>query len=317
MTDMTGAQLSTYRMGGLVDELYAPNNLDDVRTFCQRLRTTQRPLTTIGWGGNIIIAKQGIRGATLWTRKLDWVEQGSPTTFTLGAGCHLAKVSKLAADNGLTGGEFFIGIPGTIGGAVRMNAGALGQQTSDVVREVTLFDRDTQQIHTWPVEKLAYRYRHSAINPARHVVLQVVVQFKRASNSGQVKQAMADSVHFRKTHHPIEPNGGSVFRNPTPTEERPEPWPVGKMLDSLGAKTWVEGNVRISPRHANFIINTGGGTSTEVLTLMTRMKTAVWDAFGLTVVPENILIGDVTAEEAKLWRNLTTPPKTMGIESVG
>jgi UDP-N-acetylmuramate dehydrogenase len=258
---------------------------------------------------------------TIWTRKLDTVEQLDTTTFRMDGGVHLAKAAKVAADASLTGGEFFIGIPGTVGGAIRMNAGALGQQTSDVVTSARIWNRQTRQLETWPAEQLGFAYRHSTINPNHHIIVDATLTFTPTNEPDAVKERMKSSVHFRKTHHPIEPNGGSVFRNPLPTGHNPHPWPAGRMLDSLGAKgavnqksakrdllehCWHVGGASISPRHANFIINTTGtATSTDVLQLMTRMQTRVAEEFGVTLRPENLFLGDATDDERTLWHRLT------------
>lgn len=311
--DKLAAPLTTYRIGGPIDEFYSPQSVDELVTLLEKV-PQGAPLTLLGWGGNTLVASQGIGGVTIWTRKCDGVEQLSDNTFRIEAGAHLAKVAKIAADAGCTGGECFIGIPGTIGGAIRMNAGALGQQTSDVVTAVRVWNRQQCRLETWPVEDLQFAYRHSAINPTHHIVVDAVLTFTPAEDIQVVRQRMRDSVDFRKTHHPIEPNGGSVFRNPLPTAECPSPWPVGRMLDSLGARgngdegqaSWRVGGAAVSPCHANFIINQSGqATSSDVLTLMLRMKDAVRQAFGLNIVPENLFIGDATPEEKALWQQLT------------
>lgn len=310
IADKTASELTTYRIGGPIDEFYAPETTDEFIELLRRL-PDDTPLTLIGWGGNTLVASRGIRGVTIWTRKLDTVEQLNQTTFRMAGGVHLAKAAKAAADASLTGGEFFIGIPGTIGGAIRMNAGALGQQTSDVVTEVRIWSRQTKQLEHWPAQQLGFAYRHSTIDPNQHIVIDATLTFTPTDDPKAVKERMKASVHFRKTHHPIEPNGGSVFRNPMPSAHNPHPWPAGRMLDSLSAKNdqlencWHHGGASISPRHANFIINTGAATSHDVLMLMTRMQTRVAEEFGVTIRPENLFLGNATDDEQALWANLT------------
>jgi UDP-N-acetylmuramate dehydrogenase len=142
-------------------------------------------------------------------------------------------------------------------------------------------------------------------------VLETTLRFE-PGDAATITQKMTDSVQFRKTHHPTEPNGGSVFRNPIPTEANPKPPSAGMLLDGLGARgnaetgmsPWQEGGVQISPRHANFIINVNNGSSLDVLRLMRRMQQAVVDAHGITLRPENVLLGDASAEERALWQLL-------------
>jgi UDP-N-acetylmuramate dehydrogenase len=221
-----------------------------------------------------------------------------------------------------------VGIPGTMGGAVRMNAGATGQETGPLVVRVTLYNLETAQVETWTPEQLMFSYRHSAIDPQRHVVLSAELLFQ-PGNPEEIKALMEKNRLFRQTHHPIEPNGGSVFRNPTTANEAPSAnasgafaittntvpsadasgafalKTAGQMLDELGAKSWVEDGVRVSPRHANFIVNTGGGSSVSVLRLMRRMQQAVEEAYGIRLRPENLFLGDATDEEMALWTQLT------------
>jgi UDP-N-acetylmuramate dehydrogenase len=291
------APWTTYRLGGRMDVVFFPTSVDQCLAVLATVDAKQLPLTVLGWGSNSIVASAGLRGATLITRKLLAQTQLDATRFELGAGVHLAKIATLAQQHSLTGAEYMIGIPATLGGAVRMNAGALGQETSQVIEQVTLYNRLTQQIEYWPVGRLGYRYRHSALDPDQHVVLSAVIKLSLGQR-GAISQRMNDSVAFRKTHHPIEPNGGSVFQNPDKNHT------VGQMLDQLQAKGWQQGGMAISPRHANFIINLGHGTSLDLLQLMCRMKQAIKQHYGFNIVPENKLLGDITPEEAQLWANL-------------
>lgn len=314
-TDLSGVSFSTYRMGGPLAEVYQPETKADVITLLNAVSEKQRaqhddcPLTVIGWGGNVIIAERGISGVTLVTRKMTWVhtDHVSKGRFTCGAGVHAAKIAKLALDHHLTGAEFMIGIPGTAGGMAKMNAGALGQETADVLVSAEIYDLQTGAARLYSREELSYAYRHSMIEPQRHIVLEVTFQLEPGEPSA-IKEKMDGSVHFRKTHHPLEPNGGSVFRNPKPTDLVPKPLTVGRMLDELGAKKWTQGGVRISERHANFIINLGEGTSLDVLRLMTRMKETILSEYGVWVKPENYLVGDATLEEMELWNALNKMP---------
>ncbi len=296
---LMGANFTTYRIGGPLQEAYQPATEAEAVAILQTVCQQKKPLTVLGWGGNSLIASAGISGVTLITRKLDWVTRLSDTRLAFGAGVHLAKASSEALKAGLTGAEYMIGIPGTIGGAVRMNAGALGQETADVVRAVTLFNLETGQVETWDPPRLGFRYRWSEIDPARHIVLGAELEFK-PGDPAEIQKLMDGSVAFRKIHHPKEPNGGSVFKNPS------KEMPTGRLIEELGGKgQWREGGVMVSPLHGNFIINVDHGTSTDVLRLMTRMKQAIKARYGLDVFPENLFLGDATEEERILWEELT------------
>lgn len=295
---LTGAQFSTYRIGGPIQEAYQPSTLEEAMAVLQEVRRSGKKLTVLGWGSNSIIASAGISGVTLITRKLVSVEAKGENRFQFGAGVHFAKTAKVAQQHSLTGGEYMIGIPATVGGAVRMNAGALGQETASLVRYAFIYNLDSGELEIWDPARLNYSYRHSDIDPTRHVVLGAELEFE-PGNLEEITRLMESSVAFRKAHHPTEPNGGSVFQNPS------KEMTAGRMLDELGAKNWSEGGVRISPLHANFIINTGEGTSLDVLRLMVRMKETVKKTYGLDMHPENLLLGDATDEELALWQVLT------------
>lgn len=296
---LQGANFTTYRIGGPLEEAYQPSTEAEMIDILQRVYRDKKQLTVLGWGGNSLIASQGIRGVTIITRKLDWVETISPTRIRFGAGVHLAKSSQVALKHGLTGGEYMIGIPGTIGGAVRMNAGALGQDTAEVTRSVTLFNLQSGEVETWLPEQLQFSYRRSSINPTQHIVLSAEMEFK-PGDPATISQLMEGSVAFRKTHHPKEPNGGSVFKNPAPDQ------PMGKLMEELGAKgNWRVGGAMVSPLHGNFIINVDNATSADVLGLMLKMKHAVKEHYQLDAHPENLFLGDATTEEQALWQELT------------
>ncbi len=298
-TKLMGANFTTYRIGGPLEEAYQPATEEEMIEILQRVYAAGKKPTVLGWGGNTIIASQGVSGVTIITRKLDWTKKISSTRLIFGAGVHLARSASEALKQGLTGGEYMIGIPGTIGGAVRMNAGALGQETSDITRSVTLFNMETGAVETWGPGQLGFRYRWSEIDPQKHIVLSAEMEFK-PGDAEQINKMMADSVWFRKAHHPKEPNGGSVFKNPS------KEMPAGRLMEELGAKgQWQEGGAMVSPMHGNFIINTGSATSTDVLKLMLRMKRAIKEHYGLDAHPENLFLGDATDEEKEIWKELT------------
>jgi UDP-N-acetylmuramate dehydrogenase len=281
-------------------EAYFPTSIAQAEQILQdilpRIHRDNIPFQVLGWGSNTLISSNGLRGITLILRKLASIEQLDECTFRFGAGVHLAKVSHATYQAGLHGGEFFVGIPGTMGGAACMNAGAMGHETSMVLQRVLAFDLQTGQSGWLEKEQLRFNYRFSDINPHRHIVLATECRFSQGDKES-AKQLMDINVAFRKEHHPTEPNGGSVFRNPSNAP------PVGKMVDDMGGKgVWHVGDAWVSPKHGNFIINKGCATSLDVLQLMCRIKQAVLDTYGVTLFPENRFIGDASAEEHQCWQ---------------
>ncbi len=293
-----GSQYCSYRVGGPLDEPYVPKTLDESIEILSLARERGCPLTVIGGGANTIIASQGIRGITFLCKRLMFVEQVGELTFKIGAGMPLARVAKLAQDHHATGAEFMIGVPGTLGGAISMNAGAMGQETAGIIDQAIVYNLETGEIEAWPHEQLMFSYRKSVINPKKMVVLGAQVTF-RSGEPQAITELIQKSLSFRQKHHPKEPNGGSVFKNPLPDK------PSGLLLDQLGAKGWREGGAMVSPLHANFIVNVEHATSTDILKLMLRMKHAVKAEFGLDVFPENRFLGDATEEEKSIWEELT------------
>ena len=294
---LQGAQYCSYRLGGPLDEPYLPTSLEEAIAVLTMVRNAEKPLTIVGGGSNTIIASQGIRGVTFLCKRLMFVNPMSEHTFQIGSGMPLAKVCKLAQEHSLSGAEFMIGVPGTLGGAVTMNAGAMGQDTSEVMDHAIIFNMETGEIEPWSHEQLQFSYRKSSVTK-QMVILGAQLTFK-AGDPQAIAELIQKSLTFRQQHHPKEPNGGSVFKNPT------KEMPTGKMLDEIGAKGWREGGAMISPMHANFIVNVDHATSTDILKLMLRMKHAIRDRYGYNVTPENRFLGDATPEEITIWEELT------------
>jgi len=285
-----GTKYCTYRVGGPIDESYFPTTSVEAASIFKKI---DGPVTVLGGGANTIIASRGIRGITVLTKRLMFAEP----TFELGAGMPLARVATLAQDHGLSGAEFMIGVPGTLGGAIAMNAGAMGQETANIIDFVWLYNLKSNDMEKWPKAKLDFAYRKSAIRPQEMIVLSAQLTFQ-PGEAAAIADLMQKSLKFRQQHHPKEPNGGSVFQNPMPDQ------PAGRLLDELGAKGWTEGGAMVSPRHANFIVNTGHATSTDILKLMLRMKQAIKARYGYDVHPENRFVGEATEEEQEIWSQL-------------
>jgi UDP-N-acetylmuramate dehydrogenase len=296
------APYSTYRIGGNMEVAWFPTSVKEAITLLNALRplllTQATTLNVLGWGSNTLIATAGISGNTLITRKMANMVALGDGLYRIEAGVHLAKVANTCMEASLSMGEFFIGIPGTMGGATLMNAGAMGQDTAAIVERVYIYDIKTAEARWIDAGALRYSYRYSHIDPTRQMVLATECRFTPGDQSA-TKARMNENVQFRKAHHPIEPNGGSVFRNP-------EGFPtVGKMMDDIGAKgCWAVGGAMVSPLHGNFIINTGTATSHDVLALMTRMKIAAFETYGATIYPENRFMGNATSEERALYHAL-------------
>lgn len=299
--DALGARFCWYKTGGPIDYLAQPKSINELKHVLKAAKENQFKVTILGGGSNTIIATQGIRGVGLVCRNLNTIEQLSDklgsNRFYLGAGLSMAKVAKTMQEAHLTGAEFMIGIPGTLGGAIAMNAGATGQETQEIIESVDVLMISTLEVETWPKEKLQFAYRKSAIDPKQHVVVGATLNLKTGEPE-IITKLMEQSLSFRQAHHPKEPNGGSVFKNPG------NGLTAGKLLDDLGAKTWQEGGAFVSPLHANFIVNLQQATALDILRLMLKMKQSVWKANQVCLFPENRFVGDALPEETEIWQEL-------------
>jgi UDP-N-acetylmuramate dehydrogenase len=200
------------------------------------------------------------------------------------AGASLSDLVNLSAEEGLTGLEFCAGIPGSVGGAVIMNAGAYGREIKDALAELTLMDnRGTER--TWTCEQLQFEYRHFVLPEKNAVLLDATFRLSR-SNRELVKERIAEIRRVRKEKHPLEfRSAGSVFKNP-PGQ------PAGKIIDELGLKGLQVGGAKVSEKHGNFIVNTGDATASDILELIRMIQDAVLRGKGITLEAEVITIGE-------------------------
>jgi UDP-N-acetylmuramate dehydrogenase len=203
--------------------------------------------------------------------------------------------SQMAYNSSLSGFEFMIGFPGTIGGNVYMNAGAHGQNISDTCVEVCLYDTKSKEVIYIGKDKLAFGYRHSLLQDGRYILLSAEFELKKASQD-EIKALMDRNLEFRKNIQPslANPNAGSVFKNP-------ENDSAGRLLDKAGVKSFDLPRARVWANHANFIVNKGDATSEDILTLMVMMYNAVKNQYTIELKPEIIFLGNKTEKEEELW----------------
>ncbi len=324
-TQVPASKVTTYKLGGTLQQAYTPATVEQLLVvLCQLHPQQPTPPLVLGWGSNTLVGEADLTTPCLVLRQLSGMAplpnspttpEGVPLQWRILAGTHLAQLANETVKHGLSGGEFFIGIPGTLGGALVMNAGAMGQDTAPLVRQVHVFDWLTGEAYWLPVEALTFDYRHSNLDPARYVILEADLAFT-AGDIAEAKARMQANVTFRKAHHPTEPNGGSVFRNPTADSATGQAAkPAGQLVDELGGKgLWRVGDALISPKHGNFMINTGNATASHVLGLMQLVQTRVFEATGHMLHPENKLLGYhangqhapyLTLEEVALYQELT------------
>ncbi len=274
---------TTLRIGGPADLYVLPAGEEDVAAAVRAARLLGMPLTVLGRGSNILVPDEGVRGmvldpvaATTWLRF-----QGS--RVEVGAGYPLPGLVRAAVERGLGGLEDLGGIPGSVGGALCMNAGAGGQTIGDVTVWVDAVGTGGERYRLF-AEQLGFGYRYSRLLEGDGVVLAAGLELRPAAREALQARLRAGEERRRRTQPLHLPNAGSVFKNP-PGDH------AGRLLDAAGCKGLRVGGAQISPRHANFIVNLGNATAADVLALMAEAYRRVRDAFGVRLEPEIRLLG--------------------------
>lgn len=288
---------TTLKIGGEAEIAFFPTNRDELVEAINYLKTNNKNITLIGLGSNLLVSSTGIEGGVIITSGMKTVEFLDDFTIKADAGVKSVIVAKRLLEKSLTGLEFLIGIPGSIGGAVYMNSGAHKQEINHCIKEVEVFDFDTNEIKTLSKEECGLSYRTSVFQSNNQIILNVTFELK-SGESAAIKERMDFNLNYRAQNHPPvkECNAGSTFRNPEAGVA------VGRLLEELGAKTWEIGDMRISQKHANFITNIGEATSIDASRMMFKMASEVKSKYGYDISPEIKFIGRRTEEEEKIWQ---------------
>ena len=272
---------TTFRVGGPADVFVTPDieNLPEVISLCKKYNL---PYHVIGNGSNLLVGDKGIRAVVIaMTNRVGEISCDGEF-ITAGAGCTLGQIAVLAAGNGLAGFEFAAGIPGTLGGAVVMNAGAYGGEMKDVIVSAVVLDSEGN-CKKLTVEELDLGYRHSCIPKKQYIVLSVTIKLCRGDVT-EIRTKMAELKNQRVTKQPLEyPSAGSTFK-------RPEGYFAGKLIMEAGLRGYRVGGAQVAEKHCGFVINAGDATAGDVLELMEHVKKTVKDTFGVELEPEVIVI---------------------------
>ena len=281
-------RLTTIRIGGPADHFAKPESEDEVRELLAWAEAEGIAVGVVGSGSNLLIADEGFRGLVLKLAGELTEIRHEGTKVVCGGGARLPSAAAKAAGWGLAGLEFGVNIPGTVGGAVRMNANAYGGELGRVlewVRVATAAGMDERR-----PEQLGFGYRSSNLGE-REVVTRASFALTEG-DSDEVKATMAD---MRRRRHDAQPSGiktfGSTFVNPDP---RAEGRSAGQLLDAAGARGLERGGARLSPKHANFVENAGEATTADVLAVMAAARRLVHERFGVALEPEVQVLGEVS-----------------------
>jgi len=263
---------TTFRIGGPAALFLTPDSADSMTSLCAMLKETGAKHFFLGNGSNLLFDDGGFDGAVISLAGLNSVSVDG-NAIRAEAGASVASVCKAAREASLTGLEFAFGIPGTVGGAVYMNAGAYGGETAFVLTESTYLDLDTLTVHTIPLSEHDFGYRESVYKHTSRLILSAEFTLQPGVRE-EVAALMADYMNRRVTKQPLEyPSAGSVFKR----------YPgryTGQMIDESGLKGYTIGGAQVSEKHAGFIINKGGATAKDVLDLIAHIKKVILDNYG-------------------------------------
>ncbi|HAK58773.1 MAG TPA: hypothetical protein DCO77_00075 [Nitrospiraceae bacterium] len=282
---------TSFSIGGPCDALAAPLDRDDLVTLLKHLAGERLPYFILGGGTNLLVRDGGFRGVMITLERLNEIRidreyrsvGGAFAVVHAGAGAGLPRLLTYAVDHGLTGLEFATGIPGTVGGAICMNAGTADGEIGDIVESVTLVS-PAGETSANGKEQLGFRYRTAKI-PDGHCITDIKVVLRR-SEKARIKNRVKELMDKRKQFQPAGlPSAGSVFKNPQDEA-------AGKLIEAVGLKGRTAGNAQISEKHANFIVNRGDARAKDVLALMKIVTEKVLEARGVRLEPEITIIGE-------------------------
>ena len=275
---------TTFRIGGPADALALPKTPEEVAEVVRFCNEHAQPYYVLGNGSNLLVSDEGYRGLVLQLYRNFNDIQVNGETITVQSGAMLAAVARTAYQTGLTGLEFASGIPGTIGGAVVMNAGAYGGEMKNVLKEVTVLTKEGEVL-VIPAKALELGYRTSVIPKNGWIVLGAVLQLKKGDQE-QILARMEELKEQRITKQPLDlPSAGSTFK-------RPEGYFAGKLIMDAGLRGFTVGGAQVSEKHCGFVVNRGNATATDVWELICEVKRRVKEMTGVELEPEVKLLGD-------------------------
>lgn len=282
--DVPLSNYTTWKIGGPADILILPESKEQLIAAIRLLNKHRISWTNLGRGSNMLVSDKGIRGVVIKpSGGLDFVRFDGPLV-TAGAGYSFIKLSVVAGKEGLTGLEFAGGIPGTVGGAVYMNAGAHGSDVSRIFKSAEIV-LETGELVTYERDDMKFSYRHSILQEQRGSVVEATFELAEGDRK-EISAALAAFKDKRRRSQPLQMAcAGSVFRNP------PNDF-AARLIQEAGLKGYRYGGAQVSEVHANFIVNAGQATAEDVLALMTYIQSTVQERFGVQLVPEVLVVGE-------------------------
>ena len=284
LTDEPMKKHVTFRVGGAADYFVSPESAEEVQKIILLCKEAGMPYYILGNGSNLLVSDHGYRGVIIQIYKSMSEVSVKGELVTAQAGELLSAIAAKAAEESLTGFEFASGIPGTIGGAAVMNAGAYGGEMKDVLEQVTVLTKEGELL-TLPREELEMGYRTSRVARNQYIVLEAVIRLTHGEQK-QIRETMNELKEKRTTKQPLEyPSAGSTFK-------RPEGYFAGKLIEDAGLRGFQVGGAQVSEKHCGFVINKDNATAAEVRELIRQVSERVKANSGVTLEPEVKMLGE-------------------------
>ncbi len=285
--DEPAARHTSIRAGGKIDAVLFPANQEELSRAIVFLHNNNVPYLPVGNWTNLIVKDGGFRGAFISLSRFREIKNVFQTekdaVVFAGAGCPLSELVKKAKEESLSGIEFCAGIPGSIGGAIRMNAGAFGGEIKDIVERITIIDK-SGVLKTFSHEQLNFRYRNLVL-PAEMVIIGGSFHLMRGDRK-KIEDRIEKIIRERSEKQPLEfPSAGSIFKNPVDC-------PAGKIIDELGLKGIAIGDAQVSKKHGNFIVNRKNATAAEIISLIEMVRQTVFQKTGRMLESEVKVVGE-------------------------
>ena len=272
---------TSFKIGGPCDEFAQVTSWEEIPKLIEYAKNKNIPYTIMGNGSNLLVSDAGIRGLVIKVAKGFEKVDVDGTKMVCESGILLSKLSNIALKNNLSGLEFASGIPGTLGGAIYMNAGAYGGEMKDVVKKVTYYkDGKVQE-----TDNLDFGYRHSVFSNTDAIILSAELELEEG-NYDEIRGKMEELSKRRSDKQPLsQPSAGSTFK-------RPEGYFAGKLIENAGLKGYKIGGAMVSEKHSGFVVNTGDATCKDVLELISRIQKTVFEKFGVKMETEVKILGE-------------------------
>ena len=285
LVDEPMSKHTTFKIGGKADIMLFPKNEEQIRKIILECKKQNINWQVVGNGSNLLVKDQGVRGAIIVVGQNMNEVVAENNYLVAQAGASLSSACVLALSNSLSGLEFAWGIPGNVGGAIFMNAGAYGGEIVQVLKKARIVSKDGSRDFYMTADELQLGYRHSVLHETGDVVVEAVLELE-PGNVEEIRANIADFTERRNSKQPVTyPSAGSFFK-------RPEGYFAGKLVQDAGFKGLTVGGAQVSQLHSGFVINIGGATATDILQLMEIVQAGVYEQFGVKLEPEVRIIGE-------------------------